>query len=89
MSIYGRYEMVNRSTNTSKFWWVVLDESKQVVICTWGRIGNQSPPPKEYTLAEAMTKIKQKLKKGYDKVDGYEEKVGSQSIHFIKTFCGG
>jgi len=89
MSQYGRYEMVNRSTNTNKFWWVVFDQSLQKVICTWGRIGNSSPEPKLYTIEEAEKKIKQKLKKGYKKVEGYEEKIGSQSIHFIKTFCGG
>ena len=89
MSIYGRYEMKNPSTNTNKFWWVVYDRSKQVVICTWGRIGNQSPPPKEYTVAEAEKKIREKLKKGYVKVSGFEEEIGSQSIHFIKEFCSG
>jgi len=89
MSIYGRYEMVNSATNTNKFWWIVFDQSKQVCICTWGRIGNRSPSPKEYTIAEAEKKIKQKLKKGYEKVDGYTEKIGSQSIHFIKEFCEG
>jgi len=89
MSIFGRYQMVNRAINTNKFWWIVFDQSKQVCICTWGRIGNSSPPPKEYTLAEAEKKIKQKLKKGYEKVDGYDEKIGCQSINFIKTFCGG
>jgi len=50
MSQYGRYEMVNRSTNTNKFWWVVFDQSLQKVICTWGRIGNSSPEPKIYTI---------------------------------------
>jgi len=89
MSIYGRYEMRNPATNTSKFWWIVFDRSKQVAICTWGRIGNSSPPPKEYTVAEAEKKIREKLKKGYSKVTGYEEEIGSQSIHFIKEFCSG
>jgi len=86
---YGRYEMVNQDTNTSKFWHIVYDKSKQVAICTWGRIGNRSPSPKEYTLDEAEKKIRQKLKKGYTKVSGYDESIGCQSIHFIKTFCGG
>jgi len=81
--------MVDKSTNTNKFWWVVYDQSRNMVICTWGRIGNSSPPPKEYTAKEAETKIRQKLKKGYEKVGGYTEKIGSQSIHFIKEFCGG
>lgn len=89
MSNFGRYEMVDRASNTSKFWWIVFDQSKQVCICTWGRIGNHSPPPKEYTLEEAEKKVREKLKKGYSKVAGYDEKIGSQSIHFIKTFCGG
>ena len=89
MSIYGRYEMVNRATNTNKFWWIVLDQSKQVCICTWGRIGCSSPPPKIYTIAEAEKKIKQKIKKGYVKKDNYTEIIGCQSIHFIKSFCEG
>jgi len=89
MSIYGRYEMRNPSTNTSKFWYIVFDKSQNLCICTWGRIGNSSPPPKEYSVKEATTKIRQKLKKGYSKVEGYTEEIGSQSIHFIKEFCGG
>ncbi len=89
MSIYGRYECINPASNTRKFWHIVLDESKQVCICTWGRIGNSSPEPVEYDLAKASKKIKEKLKKGYSKVDGYEESIGCQSIHFIKEMCGG
>lgn len=89
MSIYGRFEMVNPSTNTSKFWHIVFDRSTQMCVCTWGRIGNRSPTPKEYTIQQAQTKIRQKLKKGYDKVSGHTEEIGSQTIHFIKEFCGG
>ena len=89
MSIYGRYELIDPTKNHRKFWHIVYDQSKQVCIATWGRIGNRSPEPKEYTVAEAQKKIQQKLKKGYEKVDGYTEKIGCQSIHFIKEFCSG
>jgi len=89
MSAFGRYEMVKRSTNTKKFWHIVYDQSKQVAICTWGRIGNASPAPVEYDREKALKKIKEKIKKGYVKVEGYTEEIGCQSIHFIKEMCGG
>ena len=89
MSIYGRYEMRNPASNTRKFWHIVFDKSKQVAICTWGRIGNNSPPPMEYDLSKAEKKIREKLKKGYSKVTGYDEEIGCQSIHFITEMCNG
>ncbi len=89
MSIYGRYELIDLENNHRKFWWIVLDQSTQKVLATWGRIGNSSPAPKEYTIEEAHKKVREKLKKGYEKKEGYTEKIGCQSIHFIKTFCEG
>ena len=89
MSIYGRYECIDPSKNQKKFWHIVYDRSTQKCIATWGRIGWNSPPPKEYSAAEAQKKIRAKLKKGYKKVTGYPEKIGCQSIHFIKEFCKG
>ena len=89
MSIYGRYECINPAKNHKKFWWIVLDQSTQMVLATWGRIGNNSPVPKEYTIEEAQKKVREKLKGDYVKKDGFTEKVGCQSIHFIKEFCGG
>jgi len=89
MNIYGRFECINLEKNHRKFWHIVLDQSKGMVIATWGRIGNRSPSPKEYTIEQAEKKVKEKLKKGYKKVKGYPEKIGSQSINFIKEFCGG
>ena len=88
-SIFGRYECIDPENNHKKFWWIVLHQSKQKVLATWGRIGHQSPSPKEYTIEEAQRKVREKLKKGYVKVEGYTEKVGNQSVHFIKEFCGG
>lgn len=89
MSIYGRYELIDLEKNHRKFWWIVLDQSTQKVLATWGRIGNISPAPKEYTIEEAHKKVREKIKKGYEKKEGYTAKVGCQSIHFIKTFCEG
>jgi len=56
---------------------------------TWGRIGNRSPDPVSYDLKQAEKKIKEKIKKGYKKVDGHEEAVGSKSINFVNKMCGG
>ena len=61
MSITGRYEHVDGSTN--KFW--SLEESKNGFIARWGRIGTAGQGPKEYTKEEAEKLVKEKLKKGY------------------------
>ena len=89
--LLGRYHCINSEKNHYKFWHIVFDKSKQIYIATWGRIGRNSPPPKEYTEDQAIKKIRDKMseRKGYKKVDGYDEVIGSQSVPFIKEFCGG
>lgn len=85
----GRYHYVNPSENSNKFWHIVLDMSTQEYVCTWGRIGNNAPPPVIYDEKKAWTKIREKIKKGYFKQTGYMETTGTQSVHFIKTLCEG
>jgi len=87
--LLGRYHCIDPSKNHRKFWHIVFDRSTQTYIATWGRIGNSSPAPKEYTEAQVRKKVREKIKKGYYKADGYTEVIGSQSIHFIKEFCSG
>jgi predicted DNA-binding WGR domain protein len=79
----GRYEYVGGSSN--KYWHVVHDQNNNVYVATWGRIGNRNPGgSKQYSAQEIRKKIIEKRKKGYVKVDGYEERVGNLSVHFIK-----
>jgi len=89
----GRYEFtenyIGDRSGSHKFWHIVLDMSTQTYICTWGRIGEHSPDPVTYDAKKAMTKIKEKIKKGYLKVKGYDETTGCQSIHFITKMCEG
>jgi len=87
--LLGRYELIDPTTNTRKFWHIVLDRTTQTCFATWGRIGCRSPEPVVYDLIKAMKKVKEKMKKGYSKVGGYEEAVGSKSIHFVKKMCQG
>jgi hypothetical protein len=81
----GRYEC--RTDGHSKFWHIVHDVERNVYLATWGKIGKGSPPPKEYTEAEARKKINEKLspKKGYVKNNNprYAKVKGSVAVAFI------
>ena len=89
-TLLGRYECVNPLTNTNKFWHVVYTADR-IYVATWGRIGKGSPAPKTYTEAQVRSKIKQKIKKGYVKKEGYLEVAieNYNSIHFITEMCAG
>jgi len=88
-SMLGRYEYVDWSANHNKFWHIIHDQSTNTYRATWGRIGNRSPDPIEYPEKKAYTKISEKIKKGYKKVEGSVEVVGALSINFINSLCKG
>jgi predicted DNA-binding WGR domain protein len=81
-TMFGRYEF--RGDGSKKFWHIVFDMTSQTYTASWGRIGN-SAQSKKYSRAEAMKKIQEKIKKGYIKVKGYEEVIGSTAINYILT----
>lgn len=81
-TLFGRYEF--RGGNSKKFWHIVIDHTTQTCTAYWGRIGN-NPQSKTYTKTEAFIKIQEKINKGYIKVKGYEEEVGSTAINYILT----
>jgi len=90
MEVFGRYECIDPSKNHNKFWHIVVDRTNNKVYATWGRIGNRSPTPKEYTIAQAEKKVREKIKKGYVKRDGFLEEVGHNSLNFIlEEICEG
>jgi len=82
--LLGRYEYIDPAANSHKFWHIVLDKDKMVCHATWGRIGNNSPPATQYDIDKAAKKIKEKLRKGYVKVNGYSESTGNLSTHFCE-----
>lgn len=77
----GRYEFV--SGTSAKYWHIVFDRSKQVYLAKWGKIGKAPQGSKEYSRNEVEKKIREKINKGYYKVPGYEDEIGSNSVHFI------
>ena len=81
-TMFGRYEF--KEGGSRKFWHIVYDLTTQTCTASWGRIGN-SPQHKQYSKSEALKKIKEKISKGYIKVQGYEETVGNNSVHYILT----
>lgn len=87
--ILGRYEFIGTTNNgnpSSKFWHIVFNKSTLEYIATYGRIGTAGTPH-NYSgdYAKVQKLIKQKINKGYNKVQGYNETIGSNSVHFIKT----
>ena len=85
----GRYEFSDPSINSNKFWHIVFDMSTQTYICSYGRIGTRGHDPIIYDEKTAARKIREKIKKGYSKKEGYAETIGCQSIHFINSLCEG
>ena len=82
-NLLGRYECIDSSTNTRKFWWLVFDKDTRQYTAYWGRIGN-GPQETVYVGDDvAMKKIKEKLKKGYEKREGYKTVEGCNARHFI------
>ena len=84
----GRYEYINNLTNSCKFWWLVYDKTNQQYIAYWGRIRNNETPQQTIYVGDnkALTKIKEKLKKGYELVEGYYTEEGSNAENFILDF---
>jgi len=86
----GRYQFTDWSINSNKFWHIIYDMNKQTYLVTFGRNGTRGQNPlSSYDEKKAMSKIKEKIRKGYRKIEGYDETIGRQSIDFIKKFCGG
>lgn len=79
----GRYEY--EGGTSSKFWHVIFDMTTRRYLAQWGRIGRDPQGQKEYSEAEVTKKIREKKKKGYQKVNGYQETAGENSLHFIMT----
>ena len=77
----GRYEYVGGSS--SKYWHIVFDKTKREYLAKWGRIGKAPQGYKVYARHEVEKKIREKTKKGYYRVSGFEESVGENSVHFI------
>lgn len=59
-----RLEMVDPSTNTSKYWYATGRAEGEAVECGWGRIGNK-PQLKLIDFSTFKTKVREKLDKGY------------------------
>jgi len=85
----GRYEFTDWSVNSNKFWHIIYDLNTSTYLVTFGRKGTRGQNPlNSYNEKKAFSKIKEKIRKGYKKVGGYDEIIGRQSIDFIKKFCG-
>lgn len=85
----GRYEFIDPTVNSRKFWHIIYDVEKNQYMATWGRIGQGSPPPKIYTGKEAAKKIKEKVGKGYkqNKNPRYARVIGSLAVAYILSLC--
>jgi len=87
-SMLGRYEFIGTNAQGGdgrKFWWIMLNRDTQTYTVSYGRIGNR-PQHHEYSAKDAVTKIKEKVKKGYNHREGYETAIGSNAIHYIQSF---
>ena len=87
--LLGRYEFygtTDAGNPSEKYWHIVFDKSRQVYIATYagiGKTGQEHEYPNDQGKIEKL--IRSKVKKGYNKVDGYNETTGANSIHFIMT----
>lgn len=77
----GRYEYIGGGSE--KFWHIVYDKTNDVYLAKWGRIGNNPGGQATYDEKQASKKIAEKKRKGYVKVDGYEEAVAKAG--FLKA----
>jgi len=84
-SLLGRYEYVNPSENSQKYWWLMYDIDTRQYVAFWGRIkGHETPRETVYVGDDtAMKKIKEKIKKGYSRREGYKTVEGCNARHFI------
>jgi predicted DNA-binding WGR domain protein len=85
----GRYEYrgsTDKGNASRKFWHIIHDKSRGVFVAKWGAIGRGVQGTKEYSSSEAIKKVREKTGKGYGYVEGYEESIGENSIHFIRNF---
>mgnify|MGYP003585763689 CR=1 FL=1 len=79
----GRYECVDSSTNTKKYWHLMYDKTKGKYIAIWGRIGNRGQETLYEGDSTAMKKVQEKLKKGYVLKSGHETVIGNNAENFI------
>jgi predicted DNA-binding WGR domain protein len=77
----GRYEYIGGSS--AKYWHVIFNKTDRTYLAQWGRIGRDPQGEKEYTEDEVRKKVREKLKKGYSKAQGYQEESGANSLNFI------
>ena len=88
-NILGRYEFygsTDKGNSSRKFWHIVYDKTNQNYIATYARIGATGTEhiyPADDGKIEKL--VRSKVKKGYSKVDGYNETTGANSLHFIMT----
>ena len=71
----------------AKFWHVIFNETTRMYMVAWGPIRSGKAGDKEYTEKQITTKIREKRRKGYTKVDGYDETIGQTSVHYITQVC--
>ena len=79
----GKYKYVGGTSD--KFWHIIHDRSRNVCVAKWGRNGRPPQGTKEYSMEQARKKVREKIKKGYVKVDGSLEHIGSNAIAFITS----
>jgi len=64
-SLLGVYQYINASTNSRKFWAIHYDEGHGTYTTAWGRIGTVGQTKQGLSGSEALTKIQEKISKGY------------------------
>ena len=81
--LLGRYEYHSAAENSHKYWWLYYDKSTRTYTAAYGRV-RAKPQTTDYIGDEvAMKKVKEKLKKGYEKCEGYTTTIGSNAENFI------
>ncbi len=79
----GRYEYHNNLENSHKYWWLVYDKENRTYTAAYGRVGSHAQTTEYIGDTVALKKVKEKLKKGYKRLDGYKTTEGSNAVSFI------
>lgn len=81
--LLGRYEYHCNEENSHKYWWLIYDKSTRTYIAAYGRVRAKAQTTEYVGDAVAMKKVKEKIKKGYVKLEGYRTTEGSNAENFI------